>query len=261
MQARIVAAARGARWLAEGWRLFRVAPLSWLALVFAYWLLMTLASLVPVLGVVAASVLVPPFAVGFMAAARAADRGGAVELGLLFDGFRHSLASQLALGAVYLACLALVLGATALADGGALMRWMLAGERPEEAVLRSGEFLAALGWAAALYVPVMMMFWFAPPLAAWHSSGAVKALFFSFFACLLNWRAFLAYAAVTAALTLVAPFAALSFMMLASGGALRASAMALVFPLLIALLPTLFASFYASYRDVFGLEAKAGARP
>ena len=256
MQARIVAAARGARWLAEGWRLFRVAPLSWLALVFAYWLLMTLASLIPVAGVLAASVLVPPFSVGFMAAARAADRGGAVELRLLFDGFRHALPSQLALGVVYLACLALVLGATALADGGALMRWMFAGERPDESVLRSQEFLAALGCAAALYLPVMMMFWFAPPLAAWHLSGAPKALFFSFFACLMNWRAFLAYAAVTAAVTLLAPFAALSGLMLASGGALRASATALVFPLLIVLLPTLFASFYASYRDVFGPQAK-----
>jgi len=28
--------------------------------------------------------------------------------------------------------------------------------------------------------------------------------------------------------------------------------MALIFPLLLFLLPTLFASFYASYRDVFG---------
>ena len=261
MRARIVPTGRGARWLGEGFALFRVAPLGWLALVFAYWLLMTLVSVVPFLGVVAASVLVPPFSVGFMAASRAAAPGSAPAVSNLFAGFRERLATQLALGALYTAALALLLAGTALADGGALMRWMLAGERPEEAVLRSGEFLAALGWAAALYVPVMMMFWFAPPLAAWHSSGAVKALFFSFFACLLNWRAFLAYAAVTAALTLVAPFAALSFMMLASGGALRASAMALVFPLLIALLPTLFASFYASYRDVFGLEAKAGARP
>ena len=255
MQARIVAALRGASWLADGWQLFRVAPLSWLALVFAYWLLMTLASLLPVVGVVAASVLVPGFSVGFMAAARAAERGGAVELQLLFEVFRHARPSQLALGVVYLACLALVLGATALADEGALMRWMLAGERPDETVLRSEEFLAALACAAALYLPVMMMFWFAPPLAAWHATGAAKALFFSFFACLLNWRAFLAYAAVTAAVTLLAPFAVLYGLLLVSGGALRAPAMALVFPLLIVLLPTLFASFYASYRDVFGTKA------
>ena len=256
MQARIVSAGRGARWLAEGWRLFRVAPLGWLALVFAYWLLMTVASLIPLLGVVAASVLVPAFSVGFMAAARAASSGGALELGLLFEGFRTSLKSQLALGVAYFGCLALVLGATALADGGALARWMLAGERPGEEVLRSEEFLAALALAAALYLPVMMMFWFAPPLAAWHSSGAAKALFFSFFACLMNWRAFLAYAAVTAALTLLAPFVALSALMLASGGALRAPVMSLVFPLLVVLLPTLFASFYASYRDVFGASDK-----
>ena len=42
MQARIVAAYRGARWLGEGWRLFRAAPLGWLTLVFAYWLLTTI---------------------------------------------------------------------------------------------------------------------------------------------------------------------------------------------------------------------------
>jgi len=70
----------------------------------------------------------------------------------------------------------------------------------------------------------------------------------------MNWRAFLAYGAVAAAVTLAAPFLVLSGLMLASGGALQAPAMALVFPLLILLLPTLFASFYASYRDVFAGE-------
>jgi hypothetical protein len=36
--------------------------------------------------------------------------------------------------------------------------------------------------------------------------------------------------------------------------------MSLVFPLLIVLLPTLFASFYASYRDVFGVENGSSPR-
>ena len=36
---------------------------------------------------------------------------------------------------------------------------------------------------------------------------------------------------------------------------LSVPAMSLVFPLLIVLLPTLFASFYASYQDVFGTES------
>jgi len=254
MHARIVATARGARWLAEGWRLFSAAPLGWIAIVFAYWLLMTLVSIVPVVGVAAASILVPAFSVGFRAAARAAARKGPVELALLFDGFRNHLRSQLILGVAYFACLGLVLAATALADGGALAGWMLTGQRPEDEVLRSDAFLAALASAAALYTPVLMMFWFAPPLAAWHGTAPAKALFFSFFACLMNWRAFLAYGAVTAVVALALPLAVVSVVALAS---LSVSAMSLVFPLLIVLLPTLFASFYASYRDVFGAEPAA----
>ena len=248
MQARIVQTARGAQWLLEGWRLFRAAPLGWLAMVFAYWLLMTLVSVVPLVGVAAASIMVPAFSVGFMAAARAAAHKGPVELVLLFEGFRNHLRSQLTLGVGYFACLALVLAATALADGGALAGWMLSARRPDEEVLHSDAFLAALGAAAALYTPVLMMFWFAPPLAAWHGTAPAKALFFSFFACLMNWRAFLAYGAVTAVVALALPLAVVSVVALASLGL---PAMSLVFPLLIVLLPTLFASFYASYRDVF----------
>jgi hypothetical protein len=253
VQARIVGAARGARWLGEGWQLFRAAPLGWLALVFAYWLIMTVVSLVPYAGIVAAAVLVPAFSLGFMAAARAAERGGRVEFALLFDGLRHAPRPQIVLGILYFLCLCAVLAATALADGGALASWMLTGRRPEDETLQSGDFLAAMAVAAVLYTPVMMMFWFAPPLAAWHSTAPAKALFFSAAACLMNWRAFLAYAAVTALATLVLPFLVLSGLMLFSGGGMRVPAMSLMFPLLILLLPTLFASFYVSYRDVFGL--------
>ena len=249
MHARVVAAARGARWLLEGWKLFTAAPLAWLALLLAYWLLMTLASIIPVVGVAAASIAVPAFSVGFLAAARAASRRAGVELALLFDGFRHALRPQLVLGVVYLACLALVLGGGALADDGALARWMLTGRRPENDVMQSEAFLAALGCSGALYLPVMMMFWFAPPLAAWHSASPAKALFYSFFACLMNWRAFLAYGAAAALVTLVVPFLLVVTPRSVLGGASFAW---LAFPLLAVFLPTLFASFYASYRDVFG---------
>jgi hypothetical protein len=261
MQARIVAAKNGARWLLDGWRLFRAAPFGWLALVFTYWLVMTFVSVIPVAGIAVASVLVPAFSVGFMAAARAAGTGGRLPLGLLFDGFRHEVRAQLALGVVYLACLGLLLAATSLADGGELARWMVGGKRPSEEVLQSGDFLLALTLAGILYAPVMMMFWFAPPLAAWHSIGAGKALFFSFFACLINWRAFVAYGLMTALVTLVVPFVGLSALLLMSGGTLKLPVMGLIFPLLIVLLPTIFASFYASYRDVFAASPAPEGRP
>src|SRR5678815_4589837 len=110
--------------------MLRAAPFGWLALLLGYWLLMTLVSVVPLVGVAIASLAVPAFSVGFMAAARAASRRSGVEMALLFDGFRHAQRSQLALGVVYLACLALVLGGSSLADEGALARWMLIGRRP-----------------------------------------------------------------------------------------------------------------------------------
>ena len=219
---------------------------------------MTVVSIVPLLGVAAASILVPAFSVGFMAAARAADRRAALELGLLFDGFRHHLRNQIVLGVIYFACLCLVLAATALVDDGALASWMLAGRRPDDEMMRSDAFIGALTCAALLYAPVLMMFWFAPPLAAWHATAPAKALFFSFFACLINRRAFLAYGAVTALLALALPLAVLSAVMLAS---LRVAAVSLVFPLLIVLLPTLFASFYASYRDVFAADEPGPRNP
>jgi len=177
MKTRVVSFARGTRWLFDGWHLFKVSPPMWLALVFAYWGVMTLVSFVPLLGVAAATVLIPGMSVGFMAASRNCERGTRLELRMLFEGFRGRWPVQLALGVVYLLLLAGVIGGTTLADGGALARWMLTGRRPEDETLQSDEFVAALATAAGLYLPVMMLYWFAPVLGAWHSMGATQALF------------------------------------------------------------------------------------
>ena len=50
VQARIVGASRGARWLGEGWQLFRLAPLAWLALSCVYLLGTNVLALIPVVG-------------------------------------------------------------------------------------------------------------------------------------------------------------------------------------------------------------------
>lgn len=252
MNARQVPTAQGVRWLVEGWRMFRVSPLGWFALVFGYWLAMTVLSVVPLVGVGVASMLVPAFSVGFMAASRAAARGQPVELAMLAAGFRERLPAQLVLGGVYLAGLALVIGGSALADDGMLARWLLTGRGPAEDEVADEAFYGALAVAAALYAPVMAMFWFAPVLVAWHAMPPAQALFYSFFASLVNWRAFLAYGAAVALVMFVLPTVLLLVLVLASGGSMRLQPMALVLPLALVMLPTLFASFYASYRDVFG---------
>jgi len=251
MQARVATAAQGARWLAHGWRLFRAAPLGWLSLVFAYTFLMTLVSLVPAIGVLAATAMVPAFSVSFMAASRAADRGAQLGLALLFSGFRERLPALLALGGIYAAALALLLAATTLADDGVFARWLASGKRPDAEALASDAFQGAMLVAAALYTQVMMLFWFSPLLVAWHGLPVPKALFFSYVAVLLNWRAFVAYGIVTAIATVVVPMATVLGLTAVTSGKAQVTAAGLLFPVLLVVMPTLFASFYASYRDVF----------
>ncbi len=242
LQARIVSVARGAYWLADGWRFFRAAPLGWMALVFGYLLFMMLAWSIPLAGVAAAAVFTPSFSVSFMAVARAASRGAPIGPALLVEGFRLGLRAQLALGLVYLACLGAIFGVISL----------LPGELPGVEAQRSEEPLAGLAWLGALYVPVMMMFWFAPALAAWHSTGAAKALFASFLAFLINWRAFLAYGAVTAAMIFALTALVVLLARLISPEIPPAS---LALPMFIAVFPTLSGSYYASYRDIFAEAA------
>ena len=67
----------------------------------------------------------------------------------------------------------------------------------------------------------------------------------------------IAYGAAVALVMFVLPTLLLLAMVLASGGAMRLAPMALVLPLALIMLPTLFASFYASYRDVFGAAPAA----
>ena len=254
MQARVVATARGAHWLAEGWRLFRAAPAVWLLLAFGYFVLTQIVALIPVVGSAAAAIVIPGFTLGFMAVARAATRG-VVDASLLFEGFRHDARRQLTLGVVYMACGLLLFAAVFGADAEGALRAVFAGERDARS-LEPAELLLPAAAFALVYVPTTMMFWFAPPLCAWHSLGVAKALFFSFFACLLNWRALLAYGAGVAAAMLVVNGLALIVVRL--GAALSAQQLfAFALASLLLFLPVLFASFYASYRDVFGYDSPA----
>jgi hypothetical protein len=257
MKARVVPFGRGVRWLAEGWRMFRVAPLGWLALVFGYIMATIMLSLVPIVGTAAASILVPVFSVGFMTASRAASHARPVELPMLFAGFRERLPGQLVLGVVYTLGLAAAVAGSALVDDGELLRWLTTPATTDAKAQISDEMLPGIAATAAFYAPTMMALWFAPPLVAWHSMAAPKALFYSFFACWLNWRAFIAYGLAVAFIAVVLPSLVLMLLAFATGGAVRVHPQALLFPLLLILLPTLFASYYASYRDVF--EAQEGA--
>jgi hypothetical protein len=255
MQARVVAAGQGARWLLEGWRLVRAAPFVWILLVFVYFWVTQFLLVVPLVGGALAAISVPGITLGFMALARAAS-SGVVDPRLMFDGFRHDARRQLLLGVVYLACGLVVFGAMQLADVNDSLRAALSAERGAERPPAADLAMPIAAFVAGS-TPVMMMFWFAPALCAWHSIGVFKALFFSFFGFLFNWRAFLVYGAVVAAAILALSILAVAVVP-ALGVASRGSGsvvIALLVMALLVVLSPLFASFYASYRDVFGYHS------
>lgn len=251
MQALTLPTKRGWRWLADGFRIFRKSPLLLGVIVVGYWFLMAVVNAIPLLGPIVATLCIPAFSVSLMNVCRDVEHERAIAPLQLFSGFRSNLRPLLALGALYLGGVLAILGVSALADGGALMQMMISGKPPGEELLAGGSFLVATQIALLLLTPLMMAYWYAPVLAAWHDLPVGKALFFSFIACLRNWRAFFAYAVALMVFGALLPGLALG--LLASLMPQSASFFTALFfmPLLLVLAPTLFASFYVSYRDVF----------
>jgi len=251
MQALILPARRGWRWLSEGFQIFRKKQLMLSFLVIGYWILMLLVNSLPWVGQVVATVLIPVFSVSLMNACRLVAQGGPLPPQLLFSGFDRNLRALLTLGAIYLAFSLTILGLTVLIDDGLLFRLFVIGVRPDEQVLLGGNFVLAVEVALALFVPVMMAYWYAPVLVAWHDLSAGKALFFSLVACLRNWRVFLVYSAALLVFGAFLPGLVLGILSTVFASAGQQFATVLTVFVALILLPTLYASFYVSYRDVF----------
>jgi hypothetical protein len=248
MQASILPARRGWRWLVEGFVIFRRKPALLCFLVLGYWLSMAVISAIPWIGQGIGFLLIPAFSVSLMNACRQIDRKASLPPQALFSGFHRNLQTLVALGAVYLLSTLAILGVSALFDGGLLFRMFVMGEMPTREALDASSVVSAQ-ITFALLIPVILAFWFAPVLAAWHDMSAGKSLFFSLVACLRNWRAFLLYGLSIGLICLFVP--RLIHGLLGAGGGDSLTAMATVTASLI-LLPTLYASFYVSYRDIFG---------
>ncbi len=248
----------GAQWLLEGFYLFRRNPPLMIFVVFSYWLLLLLVNLLPVVGPALASILVPALSIGVMNACRAIDLKGPVRLDVALSGFRDHPRALLQLGVIYLGGTLFILMAVWLFDNGDLMRIMQADSASTAQSDDVAPPLLALQVALALMLPFLMAFWFAPMLVAWNGVSALKAVFFSFVASWRNWRAFLVYLAVTVAVTVLLPGTILA--VVGSAGEPLPSPLVtfLTLPLVLIFVPSFFASFYVSYRNVFGIASTHG---
>lgn len=235
--------------MAAGWQLYRLSPGMWTLLVFTWWILIAVFNQIPYVGPIATTVALPAFMMGFMAMCEELRHGRPLRPALLFVGFSRRLPALFGLGALYLLAIFAILAVSSVADRGALFDWMMWAKTPPEEVMRDGSLYKSFLIAAILSMPVFAAFWFAPILAAWDGMSAVKSLFYSFFACLRNWRAFLVYGVVVTLYGMAfSVFVTVAAM--ASGGHPAAVRGFMLAGTLI-LLPALFASFYVAYRDIF----------
>lgn len=245
---------RGWNWVLVGFALYRKSPAMWAFLTLSYIMLMQLLGLVPFLGWFAATILIPVFSASFMIVSRELDEGRPLRFDLLFAGFRANLPALLRQGGAYLGSALAILALSALIDGGHLLQLMVLGIRPSAAAYTSGRLAWAAIFAGALYMPMLAAFWFAPALSIWRNMPALQALFYSFFAATRNWQAFLAYGLALALLSLICSFALFALALLVRaliGNQAQGALLLVMLPVMLSYVPILFASFYASYRDVF----------
>ena len=219
-----------------------------------YWFTVLLLNILPVIGALASALIIPGLSVGLMQAARNLDRGLPVSMQTLFGGLKENPRTLVALGALNLAATIAIVAFSSFADDGSFLKYMMANSRAERALLEDADFTMPILVIALLMTPLMMAYWFAPVLAAWHRLTIFKALFFSFIACQMNWRAFLVFSIGLMLLAGVIPGVLLGVLLILMPGAHTLATAFIMMPMTLIVAPIIFASFYVSYRDIFGIS-------
>ena len=257
MKLHIVPARTGITWVKSGIRVFWRQPMALSALFFMTMAAMSVATLLPFIGTVIALAMLPSATLAMMVASAETMQGRSPTPVVLLTALRagrQRLRSMAVLGALYAAGFMLVIGISALFDGGQFAQVYMGGAPLTQEVAESGSFQLAMWVAMVLYLPLSLLFWHAPGLVHWHGVPPVKSLFFSFVACVRNLGAFTVYGlgwlAVFAlggvAMSLITALLAV----MGLGGAPTAMGGAMV-ALALMLAAMCFASIVFTFRDCF----------
>lgn len=206
--ARGVNANHGIEWWGQGWALFMKNAGMWIALALILLVIFIVLALIPVLGSLAASALLPVFIGSWMLAARKVDAGGALEVGDLFVAFKDKLNPLLVIGGLLLAA-TLVIGLVAGLLGFSAAMGMVAGGSHSTggAMAAAGAGMLAMLVGLALGLVVAMAIWFAPALVVFRNVAPLDALKISAAACLKNVMPFLLYGLIYLVAAIVASIA------------------------------------------------------
>lgn len=196
MKLQIVPARTGTLWVRLGIQTFFQQPLALTGLFFMCMAALSIISLVPILGSIAAMVLLPTMALAMMAASQEATKGKFPTPSILLSALRagqQGIRPMLVLGAMYAAGFMAVLAISALTDGGEFARVFLGNRTTDEASDQPLQVQAGMLAFMVLHLPLSLAFWHAPALVHWHGISPGKSLFFSLVACWRNKGAYVLF--------------------------------------------------------------------
>jgi hypothetical protein len=262
---------RGIYWFKQSYAMLSAHRGRWLMMLVAYYFLLGLVDMVPYIGQISVPLLKPVFAVGFLAAAWAQERGGAPDLKQLFEGFRSNLRALLPLGAFLLVGIMLAILASSLVDGGKLIAVLTSppasppiptdgadaaaasGESTvAESVLSDPRVQGGMLFAGACGLPVLLALWFAPALVVFQDCGVRQALTTSLRAALANWKPIAVYGLLVFFWGGIVPgMSAALIAMVAPKSLAFVIALLAMLPYICLFTATLHISDYVAYRDIF----------
>jgi hypothetical protein len=251
MRLNIVPARTGLIWVKLGFKTFLQQPLAMSGLFFMFMAMLSIATLVPLIGAALALALLPAATLGLMAATQEATKGKFPMPSILISAFRagkQRLQAMLLLGALYAVGFLALMGVSALVDGGQFAKLYLVGGKITEELVMQNNFQLAMWVTLALYMPLSLLFWHAPALVHWHGVEPVKSLFFSFMACYKNWAALTIFGLAWMGIFVLSMLAVTIVAALIGNPLFAGIAM---FPVVLVIMAMFFTSIYFTFRDSF----------
>lgn len=227
---RVVPPGNAFDWLKQGWALFVANPGLWIGLTIVLLVILFGLQIVPLIGTLAAHLLMPVLGAGVLLVCKKIDDGGSPQIDDLLAGFKQNTGPLVMVGVLYMAAMLVIVLIAVVIGGGSLAGGLLSAQPAGLGMIFGGLMLSMLV-SLALSVPVFMAVWFAPALVFFNNMQPVEALKASFDACMKNVLAFFVYGLIVMVLMF---FAALP-----------------VFLGFLVLVPVIAGSVYAAYRDVF----------
>ncbi len=251
MKLNIVPASTGLTWVKLGITTFFKQPLALGGLFFMFMALVSVVTIIPVIGSVLALAILPAATLGLMVATLEAVKGKFPMPSVLATAFRagqERMRAMLVLGAMYAVGFLLVMGTSALFDGGQFAKMYLVGGKLTKELMDQPDFQTAAWVGMILYIPLSLLFWHAPALVHWHGVPPSKAIFFSLVACFRNLGAYLVYSVAWMGVFIMAGVVILSALTLLGVGQ---AAGAVMVPLALVFAAMFFSSIYFTFRDSF----------